>query len=271
MKVSTLASCNGGQADVVIIPVHRLVGKALHQLKSWKGYRWKQWVGYQNITVLFNLFGPLKIASCLSLTKKKVLCRDSFLLLKTNRVWWTGEGSSRYSGSSSPSSCPAYTGSHVMGWTAAPTWRWHTGSWLRGRASCCRCRPRTDAKSADVGCTSRRSSTSLRPPSSPCWPVWPLTELWEREHRTKRANDAGRWIFFFFFRDERKRAGNLDSNLRVRIMKQRERGSDLDTLTGYWTLSKIIWRGYFVILKMWRVVRVSAGTTQSSRHSTHIK
>lgn len=89
----------------------------------------------------------------------------------TDHVWWTGEGSSRCSGSSFPSSCPVYTGSHVRGWTVGQTLRWHTGSWHQGPASRCHCPLHTDAKSADVDYKSHRSSMSLRPSSSLCRPV----------------------------------------------------------------------------------------------------
>lgn len=34
MKVSELASCNRGQADVVVVPLHGLIGKTLHQVES---------------------------------------------------------------------------------------------------------------------------------------------------------------------------------------------------------------------------------------------
>lgn len=33
MKVSELASCNRGQADVVVISVHGLIGITLHQVE----------------------------------------------------------------------------------------------------------------------------------------------------------------------------------------------------------------------------------------------
>ena len=111
----------------------------------------------------------------------------------TDRVWWPDEGSSRCSGSSSPSSCLACTGSHVRGWTTGRTRRWHTGSWHRGPASCCRCPPHTGAESADGDCTPRRSSTSPRPPGSLCRPGSPPTGLQGRHQSTtgsdKRSGD----------------------------------------------------------------------------------
>lgn len=177
MKVGELASCNRGQADVVIILLHCLIRITLHQFKSWKtnSQTDKSRLEYCNIAIHLNCMllnnSPILInIFSLSLRPRVEFWQHFTMSLTTDHVWWTDEGSSRCWDSSSPSSCPVYTGSHVMGWTVEQTLHWHTGSWHRGPASCCHCPPHTDAKSADVDCKSHRLSMSLQPLSSLCWP-----------------------------------------------------------------------------------------------------
>lgn len=95
-------------------------------------------------------------------TSQEKVCKCSFY-----RAARTDAGSSRYSGSSSPSSCLVYIGSRAEEWTAVPSWRSHTGCALQARASCSRPPPRTAWGCADVGCRCHRWSRCLRRAGSP--------------------------------------------------------------------------------------------------------
>ena len=89
---------------------------------------------------------------------------------RSYRAARTDAGSSRYSGSFSPSSCLVYIGSRAEGWTAAPSWRSHTGFAPRAPASHCRPPPHTAWGCAVAGCRCRRWSRCLRHAGSPSRP-----------------------------------------------------------------------------------------------------
>lgn len=106
----------------------------------------------------------------------------------------TAGGSSRCSGSSSPSSCPVCTGSRAREWLAAPSWRSRTGFVLPGPASHCRRRPHTAARCAAVDCSCRRPSKYHQPAGSPGCRHQKVPQggiLWEEARGWIRSTDVG--------------------------------------------------------------------------------
>lgn len=90
--------------------------------------------------------------------------------IQSYRAAQTGADSSRYSDSSSPSSCLVYIGSRAEGWTGAPSWRSHTGSAPPAPASRCHPPPHTAWGCAVAGCRCRRWSRCPRHAGSPSRP-----------------------------------------------------------------------------------------------------